>query len=406
MSLAVRQIELRNFRSYGQCRLSGMGQRIVLVGPNASGKTNIVEALQLCTGMSSFRNPRPVQLVRMGSESAQVCVDLSDGLRELRMNLDVDGKGRRYELNGKRRTGASLKGIMPAVVFTPDDLSLAKGSSSVRRHQLDLLGSQVSVGYRSVLQDYAKLIRQKNRCLKEGASSSYLAAFDDLLCRVGSQLFVLRMKLMAELEPYMADFYTSISGGMGDLCLSYVPSWIQETSSDSSLLGGCDIPLGGICDKASVSAKLARALEVRREEERVRGRSLVGPHADRVGFVVDGNDASLFASQGQQRSAVLSLKMAELSLVMSRIEQSPLLLLDDVMSELDESRRKAFIEAVPPDVQMVVTTTNRGYFDRSFLSTADIIDMDECLVRDRPGGFVCNRMKWSGFGEGGVLHEE
>lgn len=406
MSLAVKRIELKNFRSYEQCRLSDMGRRMVLVGPNASGKTNIVEALQLCTGMSSFRNPRPAQLVRMGAESARVCVDLSDGLRELQLRLDVDDKGRKYELNGKRRTGASLKGIMPAVVFTPDDLSLAKGSSSVRRHQLDSLGSQVSVGYRSVLQDYAKLIRQKNRCLKEGASSSYLAAFDDLLCRVGSQLFVLRMKLMAELEPYMADFYASISGGTGDLRLSYVPSWVQETHSDLSPSGNCGIPADEICDKASVSAKLVRALEARREEERIRGRSLVGPHADKVGFVVDGNDASLFASQGQQRSAVLSLKMAELSLVMSRIEQSPLLLLDDVMSELDENRRKAFVEAVPPDVQMVVTTTNRGYFDRSFLSTADIVDMDECLIRDCPGGFVSNRMEWSGLGKDGVLHEE
>lgn len=406
MSLAVRQIELRDFRSYGQCRISGMGQRMVLVGPNASGKTNIVEALQLCTGMSSFRNPRPLQLVRMGSEFARVCVESSDGLRELQLKLDVDDKGRRYELNGKRRTGASLKGIMPAVVFTPDDLSLAKGSSSVRRHQLDSLGSQVSVGYRSVLQDYAKLIRQKNRCLKEGASSSYLAAFDDLLCRVGSQLFVLRMKLIAELEPYMVNSYALISGGTGDLRLSYVPSWVQEIPSESSLPEGCDFLSGEACDKASVSAKLARALEIRREEERVRGRSLVGPHADKVGFVVDGNDASLFASQGQQRSAVLSLKMAELSLVMSRIEQSPLLLLDDVMSELDENRRKAFIEAVPPDVQMVVTTTNRGYFDRTFLSTADVVDMDECLVRGCSDGFVCNRMEWSGFGKGGVLREE
>lgn len=379
---------------------------MVLVGPNASGKTNIVEALQLCTGISSFRNPRPSQLVRMGSQSGRVCVDLSDGVRELRLTLDVDDKGRRYELNGKRRTGASLKGVMPAVVFTPDDLSLAKGSSSVRRRQLDSLGSQVSVGYRAVLRDYEKLIRQKNRCLKEGASASYLSAFDDLLCRVGSQLFVLRMKLMAELEPYLGDFYASISGGVGSLCLSYVPSWVHEDNPGFSALDNQGALPDGFFDRGFVSSELARTLESQRQEELIRGRSLVGPHADRVGFVVDGNDASLFASQGQQRSAVLALKMAELSLVMSRIEQSPLLLLDDVMSELDENRRKAFIEAVPSDVQMVVTTTNRGYFDQSFLSSANIVDMSECLFRDHSGGFACNLMEWSGFGESGVSREE
>lgn len=405
MALTVRKLELRDFRSYGHCLLSGMGRRMVLIGPNASGKTNVVEALQLCTGISSFRSPRPVQLVRMGTSEGRASVCLSDDARMLEVELVVDGEGKHYQLNGKRRTGSSLKGIMPAVVFTPDDLNLAKGSSSVRRRQLDSLGSQVSTGYRSVLRDYEKLIRQKNRCLKDGATSDYLAAFDELLCRVGSQLFVLRMRLLAELEPYLSEFYSSITGGAGSLSLLYLPSWTKE--ADVSPEGGavdwrrwCDS-----CDRGEASRKLAAALAERREEERIRSRSLVGPHADKVGFLLNGNDASLYASQGQQRSAVLSLKMAELSLIMDRIDQSPLLLLDDVMSELDEGRRRAFMETVPEDVQMVVTTTNRDYFDESFLSSADVVDMDECLVRRGEVGRIDNSLIWRGSVEVGISDE-
>ncbi len=351
--------------------LSGLGSMTIFVGPNAIGKTNLVEAIQLCTACTSFRNPRPAHLVKFGEEQASSSALLSDGSRRLELELRASELGRSYFLNGKKKAASSLKGILPAVLFCPDDLNLVKGSSSVRRNQLDQLGCQVSSSYNSVLRDYAKIVQQKNRYLKEEVTHSYLMAINEVLARVGAQLFMLRVRLVEELIPYVNECYRGISSSKDEIALSYIPSWELDCPKASS----------DVVERAFVEERLLEVLTSRFDDERRRHRSLFGPHADKVLFFINGKDASLFASQGQQRSIVLALKTAEVLLVRDRLNQDPVLLLDDVMSELDENRRHAFVESIPAEVQTFITATTRDYFDPVSLSRANVIDLGSIMAK-------------------------
>lgn len=408
MSLSIRELELRDFRSYQEVELSGLGSMSIFVGPNAIGKTNLIEAIQLCTACTSFRSPRPGYLVRFGAEQASARALLSDGDRRLEIELRANELGRSYCLNGKKKTASSLKGILPAILFCPDDLNLVKGSSSVRRDQLDLLGSQVSSSYNSVLRDYTKIVQQKNRYLKEEVTHAYLMAINEVLARVGAQLFMLRARLVDELIPYVAECYRAISSSKDEIRLSYVPSWEQDDAAGE--------PLGEF-DRDTVETRLLDVLAGRFEEEHRRHRSLFGPHADKVYFSINSKDASLFASQGQQRSIVLALKTAEVLLVRDRLNQNPVLLLDDVMSELDENRRHAFMGSIPTEVQTFITATTKDYFSTSSISRADVIDLGSILAESRESnnegprstvdaadnnGSSLAQFKWSGAGAGGA----
>ncbi len=405
MGLTVRELRLRNFRSYREVELSDLGAMTIFVGPNAIGKTNLVEAIQLCTACTSFRSPRPAHLVRFGEEQASSCALLSDGSRRLELELRANKLNRAYFFNGKKKTASSLKGILPAILFCPDDLNLVKGSSSVRRNQLDQLGSQVSPSYNSVLRDYTKIVQQKNRYLKEEVTQAYLMAINEVLARVGAQLFVLRAHLVKELIPYVSECYRGISSSKDEIELSYIPSWEQGDSGAGSAVD---------FDRAFVEERLLEVLSNRFEEEHRRHRSVFGPHADKVLFSINGKDASLFASQGQQRSIVLALKTAEVLLVRDRLNQNPVLLLDDVMSELDENRRHAFMESIPSEVQTFITATTKDYFDSVSLSKADVVDLGSILSkRGGSSGDVAtssihesdtslSEFKWSSVDMGGL----
>ena len=408
MSLSIRELELRDFRSYREVELLGLGSMSIFVGPNAVGKTNLIEAIQLCTACTSFRNPRPGHLVRFGAERASSRALLSDGDRRLEVELRANELGRSYYLNGKKRTANSLKGILPAILFCPDDLNLVKGSSSVRRDQLDLLGSQVSSSYNSVLRDYIKIVQQKNRYLKEEVTHAYLMAINEVLARVGAQLFMLRARLANELIPYVSECYRAISSSKDEIRLSYIPSWEQDDVAGE--------PFENL-DRDTVEARLLDVLARRFEEEHRRHRSLFGPHADKVHFSINSKDASLFASQGQQRSIVLALKTAEVLLVRDRLNQNPVLLLDDVMSELDESRRYAFMESIPSEVQTFITATTKDYFSSASVNRADVIDLGSILAESRESnneeseitvdaadsnGSSLAELRWSGAGMGGA----
>lgn len=351
--------------------LDGIGPLTIFVGPNAVGKTNIVEGIQLLTALASFRHATGEQLIRRGASRARLHADVSDGSRFLQVSLSVEAGLRRYSLNGKPKRAADLKGLLPAVAFSPDDLDLVKGSMSVRRAALDALGSQLSANHGVIKRDYEKVIRYKNRLLKEGASGDLVESINETLVTCGAQLTCYRSALFEKLAPELEARYAGLAARTGSdsprgerLNAYYVPSW------ESFSPGECR--LGGISRDEAREA-LARALHERRGEEMTRKRALVGPHADRVEFLLGGVDAAVFGSQGQQRSVVLAFKLAEAQVIEGVLRQKPVLLLDDVMSELDESRRAALTDYMAEDVQTFITTTNLSYFDSDVLDRARIV---------------------------------
>lgn len=375
MGLRLRKVRLESFRSYDRFELDDIGALTVLDGENAAGKTNALEGVQLLTALSSFRHPTARQLVAWGHDSARLSARIEgDDGRLLEVDAVLKEGSRTYRLNGKPRRAAELRGMLPAVCFTPDDLELAKGSNGVKRTALDDMGSQMSRNYHAVRRDYEKMLRQKNRLLKDGAPAAFRASVDDVLVAVGAHLTAKRADVLARLRPYVQDYYRTLSGGVERVDVSYVPSWVSWDA---------ERPWEGAFALEEARSELARAVEAGSQRELDRGRALWGPHADAIAFFVDGRNAAQFASQGQQRSLVLAFKLAEVALVREMTGQQPVLLLDDVMSELDARRRDALVEFIEGDIQTFITTTNLGYFSKSLLDRARIVRLrkDEGVTR-------------------------
>lgn len=371
MGLHVDTIRFEDFRSYASFELDNLAGTTVLVGPNAAGKTNAIEGMQLLTACGSFRNPRSADLIRWGKQRARLGARFTSDARDLSIALEVKPGVRSYALNGKRKAVQDLQGILPSVTFSPDDLFLVKGAQSVRRAALDLIGCQLSRNHRVIKRDYERLIKHKNALLRDEAPALLLESVNDMLAPTALQLFLYRQALVSNLARRMAVAYEAIAGGAEHIEAVYVPSWEEEHVKQASRVQ----PLSLRYDKESAEALLRRAMQRRGSEERARRRSVVGPHADHVEFFIEGRNASMFASQGQQRSLVLAWKIAEVGIVEEMLGVPPVLLLDDVMSELDASRRAALMALVSKGSQVFVTTTDTSFFEEAALGAASVVEL-------------------------------
>lgn len=367
--LRIDSISFEHFRNYPSFELGDIGALTVFVGKNAVGKTNIVEGIELLTALSSFRNPTARQLIAWNSNAARLKATFLNARRRLDVELKMEDGKRSYSLNGKPKKIQTLKGLLPAVSFTPDDLDLVKGSQSGKRAALDALGSQLTSNYYVIRKDYEKILQHKNKLLKEEGSSSYLEAIDETLVRVGAQLYCYRSSLFAKFLLEIQKYYREITGGIESVQAVYVPSWQEADPENMETF---------ILSKEEATQQMYEALVGKREDERRRHRAIIGPHADKVEFFIEGKNARIYGSQGQQRSIVLSFKLAEVSLIRDMLDQKPVLLLDDVMSELDEQRRNALVGFISGDIQTFITTTNLQYFANGILDEARVVELGCC----------------------------
>ena len=379
--MRIESLTFREFRNYELFELDGVGELTIFIGPNAVGKTNILEGIQLLTSASSFRHPQISQLVREGAESARIEMHAGDGNRELDVALSMEAGKRRYTVNGKGKTAADVRGVLPSVIFTPDDLQLVKRSSSVKRTALDDLGVQLTRNYYIVRRDFEKTIQYKNRLLREEASRELIESINETLVTCGAQLFCLRRALFERVVPVVARVYEQIAGeGAESFAAEYRPSWDRVRTTGTEGVVGSDsepttpsVPV--VTTVHAVREVIARELERHYDEERRRARSLIGPHNDEILFSLAGRDAALFASQGQQRSIVLAWKLAEVEVVRTVLGVSPVLLLDDVLSELDGSRREMLVRFVTSDVQTFVTATDLDGFAGEIVDRARVVEL-------------------------------
>jgi DNA replication and repair protein RecF len=375
MSVILKELKLHNFRNHPSFSLKEPQKLIIIIGANATGKTNIIEAIQLVSMLESFKNPLWHEVITNAQEVGGIEAHFLQNERLLDIKMDINEGKRSYSLNGKPKKRYDLKGLIPAVIFVPDDLTLVKNSPEVRRRLLDDIGQQLSPTYLTLLADYQKTVRQRNIILKkqreEGSfSSSYssvLSAWDENLIRLGALLFIHRIRLYRRLVESAYDRYARLSEGES-LTSRYLPSFnrLDVDYDDGELID---------MDKNVVEDLLRRTQELVREEEWARSKTLVGPHKDEIQFFIEGYDARRYGSQGQQRSVALALKLAQLSVVQNISGNQPLLLLDDVMSELDKKRRAALIEAIEGQVQTIITATDLSCFDDELLKNAQIIEL-------------------------------
>ena len=376
MSLHIDRISLYQFRGYESFVLENLGQLVVFVGPNAVGKTNIVEALQLLTSGESFRKPSWPELVSWGSDTCRVSADLIGDKRRLEHEMRVvDGKRECY-VNGKKKSAAAFRGECPSVLFIPDDLQMVKASSARRRDALDALALQLSSQYSSLRSEYTKTLKQRNLLLREElAQGPLFESWNESLVIHGSRLFLNRFRLFNRLREHMRRIYQTVIPNES-FDMAYIPSWCrfdEEGRQLPDIPEISDVPDVEDVDLKGVQDTMARMLVRLLPTERQRKTSLVGPHKDEISFFIEGRNARRFASQGQQRTVVLVEKLAEVELVREMTGQEPILLLDDVMSELDAAHRDALTSFVEQSAQTFVTTTGFEVFSADLLDRAQIV---------------------------------
>ena len=394
MAILARTLHVRNFRNYDDYTLELDPGVTVLVGRNAQGKTNLVEALELATSGASFRKPSPAELVAEGEESCSIALRLEGDGRVVDLGCIVrDGK-RSFSRNGKKCRAAGVRGVVPSVLFCPDDLDMIKRSASVRRAALDGFGVQLNEQYAQLLSTYERLVEQRNALLKERwCTREMLAAWNDSLAQAGASLLTHRLALLDRVRVRFVEAYARIAPGERadityeasvDAVLDGASGEVAEgpAAADEDVAAGDRSADGAPADRSGVDRmaqvawwreRMLAALDAVFDDELRRGITLVGPHRDEIRFSIDGRDARAFASQGQQRSLVLAWKVAEVAVTRDILGRPPLLLLDDVMSELDAERREAFVRGIEDEVQTVITTTNLGYFSDAILDRAKVV---------------------------------
>jgi DNA replication and repair protein RecF len=347
--LLIRCITLERFRNHGSLCSGPLGQTTVLVGPNGAGKTNVLEAIDLVISGRSFRQARLEDVVKWGEASARVRLEgTRDGLAVVvEEHIGLDGQ-RRLLVDGfeKKRRSEAMRDVH-TVVFRPDDLEMVKGSADVRRDAIDALGTSLSEAYGHTRREYLRVVRHRNALLREWrASRSDLEVWTQQAAALGARLLVHRRRLVARLFEHVIRQHDALSDG----------AQLSTEYHDRCGLGITDARVEVSVEDAR-SALMAEFAN-RENDERERATTIVGPHRDDLVLLLDGREARRFASQGQQRSIALAWRIGEMKTIADVSGAEPILLLDDVMSELDERRREALQECVKDALQTLLTTTD------------------------------------------------
>lgn len=356
--MIVQSLSLADFRNYGLQTIEFSRGVNIFYGDNAQGKTNILEAIYLCSTNKSYRGSRDRDMIRFGCEEAHL--KLIGEKREIPYRIDMHlkkNKSKGIAVNSVPiRKASELLGLLHVVFFSPEDLQLIKNGPSERRRFLDMELCQLDKIYMQQLAGYNRCLVQRNTLLKEAGirpdSLATLDVWDKQLCECGRQIIRRRAQFVQEIAPYIRDIHKRLSGEREELDISYEPN-VEENMFE---------PL----------------LEKNRDRDLRMKQTMTGPHRDDIRFLVkrQGSDQTTdirtFGSQGQQRTAALSVKMAEIELVKQKTGDTPVLLLDDVLSELDSSRQTYLLDGIR-DIQTMITCTglddlvsHRFHMDRIF----------------------------------------
>jgi DNA replication and repair protein RecF len=343
------EMQLQHFRNYKALRIKFSPDVNILIGQNAQGKTNILEAVFLSCLGKSFRTKKETELIQWNSDFFYLASRFKDNELSYLCELGVGNRKKKYKLNGIAVKGVEFFGKVPVVAFSPEDLQLIKGSPQMRRDFIDLYLAQIDFNYRETYLNYYKILQQRNRFLKEGRlNPTEWEVWDEQLITNGIKIIKYRAKLLERIKPYIINAHHLISGAhekisIDYLCLNkYLNQGIDETI------------LRNLFQNDLLKVK---QLEIDRKV------SLVGPHRDDLAITLDDQiELRAYGSQGQQRTAALALKLGLIEVLKEAREVMPLLLLDDVMSEFDDLRKQALLKILVNSCQTFITATSRHDF--------------------------------------------
>lgn len=358
----IRSIELKNFRNYENLEISFDEGTNILFGDNAQGKTNILEAAYMSGTTKSHKGSRDREMIRFGEEEAHLKTVVVRGGREYQIDMHLK-KNRAKGIAIDKipiKKASELFGILNIVFFSPEDLNIIKNGPAERRRFLDSELCQLDRIYLADLTNYNKILAQRNKLLKDmiyrPSLSDTLPVWDMQLIETGKKIIRRRKQFVDELREIVSDIHYRISGGKEELFLKYEPN----------------------IDDIFFEDELSRA----KEKDKKLCQTSVGPHRDDLLFSIGDVDIRKYGSQGQQRSSALSLKLSEIELVRKSISDTPVLLLDDVLSELDSSRQNYLLNNIS-DTQTIITCTGLDEFVRNRFTVNRVFEVIAGHVYER-----------------------
>ncbi|MBE0447105.1 MAG: DNA replication/repair protein RecF [Actinobacteria bacterium] len=358
----IKALHLKNYRNYSDYCVDLKEGLNLVIGENAIGKTNLLESIYFLENGRSHRTSNYQELIKWKDGFSTI----KASIRRMERDLLVEAKilkagGKQIMVNGVVQKNLRGK-IRPVctVIFTPDHLKIVKDVPECRRSYIDEILEKIKANYSYWRQQYVKILRQRNVLLKNvhigRMKGDIIDYWDKQIIGVGARIIFARKSIIEKLEETAKEAYKKITDTDSTLLLRYENQLLLEGDSVESL-----------------ERRYAKELEKKRGVEIERGQTVIGPHRDDLGLYVKGVDIRTFGSQGEQRSTALALKLAEFSAMTDSIKEQPILLLDDVMSELDETRRRALMSSINNGTQTIITSTNIEYFGESDVSMANII---------------------------------
>ena len=344
--MVIHSVELNNFRNYDSLKLELDPGVNIFYGNNAQGKTNILDAVYVGCTSKSHKLSKDRELIRFDQNEAHIKINLTKKDVPYRIDMHLKkNSAKGIAVNGiPIRRSSELFGIANVVIFSSEDLNIIKDGPSERRRFLDLELCQLNKIYVYNLISYTKVVNQKNKLLKEYSlrtdADDLIDVYNEQLIRYGSELIGIRSEFVSKLDPMIRQIHAEITEGIEEISVGYD----FQTSAEAF----------------EENLKKARPQEIKA------GMSLVGPHRDDLSFLINGIDIRHFGSQGQQRTAVLSLKLAEIRMVEEIIGEKPLLLLDDVISELDRKRQNQLLGTIRDGQTLITCTGLDDFVDHRF----------------------------------------
>lgn len=333
----IKKIKIKNFRNYEKEEINLEKNINIFYGQNAQGKTNIIESIFLCSLGKSFRAKKDNEMIKLNEQNAMVEIEYEKSDREGKIKIEIGNKKNIY-LNGiKIKKLSELLGNLNIVIFTPDDINILKGGPQNRRRFIDIMISQLRPNYMHILNLYIKTMEQRNIYLRqikeEHKDENLLDIWDEKLAEYAIKIYEYRKEFIKKIIKKLDIIHKNITNNAEQIELDYITE----------------------CDSKEKYLKL---LKERRKLDIIKGFTTKGVHRDDFMIYINKKDIKIFGSQGQNRTAMLSLKLAELQVIYDEIGEYPILLLDDFMSELDKTRRKNFLENIE-GTQVIITGTEK-----------------------------------------------
>lgn|SRR5574344_67747 len=365
--MKLRNLNLTNYRNCKNLKLNIDKSKVLIIGKNAQGKTNILESIYFLSTLKSPRTSNIIELIEFNNPAFKIEAEITKADTDIDLYYQyTNDKKRELKVNGAKSSVKDFKSVLKTVLFSTEDLLLLRGTPQDRRDWLDRAIAQVYPAYDSRLSKYEKIRIQKNNFLKECAKTStmdesLLDVYNEQLSVTGSNIIYIRKKFLKEIEKIAQTKHQTISNAE-NLSLKYDCSFLEPNCEPENI--------------EYIQQNFINSLNERMNEEIRRCQSCVGPHRDDVIFYINNQEATKYASQGQQRTIVLALKLSELDIITDKTGDEPILLLDDVLAELDDIRQNYLLKSINKNSQTIITSVDTILFEEEFLKDVQIYKIE------------------------------